>query len=253
MWTLSGATSSGTYGTNIRQAEGAGEKFNEVKLLIVGQENVGKTSLLRWFQSKKKKKPNLQVLSTDGIDIEQFEMKNIRFRAWDFAGASLYLPPGQEVYYSTHQFFLSENAIYIVVWDLRYKEENSKVEFWLQSIQARTTLAHVLLVGTHLDAFEEAKWGELDLYVSRVVQKYANMFSHIKLVGSFGVSLQSGQGLDYLKTAVQDLARDITGLAFSLLPLMTSKTPTVPAVYRELENVLLTTSEKRKSAGQARS
>lgn len=185
----------------------------------MGQENVGKTSLLRWFQSKKKKKPNLQVLSTDGIDIEQFEMKNIRFRAWDFAGKSpLNLfqfpfanPPGQEVYYSTHQFFLSENAIYIVVWDLRYKEENSKVEFWLQSIQSRTTLAHVLLVGTHLDAFEEAKWGELDLYVSRVVQKYANMFSHIKLVGSFGVSLQSGQGLDYLKTAVQDLARDITG------------------------------------------
>jgi GTPase SAR1 family protein len=38
---------------------------------------------------------------------------------WDFAG--------QELYYASHQFFLSDRAIYIVVFDLRYDEEHSRV------------------------------------------------------------------------------------------------------------------------------
>lgn len=92
--------------------------------MIVGQENVGKTSLLNCLKNPVKVKP-VKTLSTDGISIENFAAKSspgeepqnnkshsgvssnnnnndnidIELCAWDFAG--------QEVYYLTHQFFLS--------------------------------------------------------------------------------------------------------------------------------------------------
>lgn len=69
-------------------------------------------------------------LSTDGIDINSWEIpfsdvepelgekymkenwsnKPISFSVWDFAG--------QEVYYSTHQFYLSRRSVYLVVFSL---------------------------------------------------------------------------------------------------------------------------------------
>jgi leucine-rich repeat kinase 2 len=76
-----------------------------------------------------------------------------------------------EIYYTTHQFFLSERSIYLVVWNLLegipfpsiffmhvsfltpiFAEETaSRIEFWLQSINARANGAGVIVVGTHAD------------------------------------------------------------------------------------------------------
>jgi hypothetical protein len=36
---------------------------------------------------------------------------------------------GQEIYYSTHQFFLSERSLYVVVFNLLAPEQ-SHVEYW---------------------------------------------------------------------------------------------------------------------------
>ena len=51
-------------------------------------------------------------------------------RLWDFAG--------QEIFYTTHQFFLSQNSISFLLFnlteDLNYE---SKLEFWINSIQYR--------------------------------------------------------------------------------------------------------------------
>lgn len=89
-------------------------------------------------------------ISTDGIDIEDWQINvefpkekkkipgkllqqrfngKVNLSVWDFAG--------QELYYASHSFFLSERSIYVVVFDMRYDEENSRVEHWLQSINAR--------------------------------------------------------------------------------------------------------------------
>jgi Leucine-rich repeat (LRR) protein len=76
-------------------------------LQVVGQENVGKTSFIRTL-SKKKDKPGVQLLSTDGIQIDSLKMKvklpveilgakgtkgdkkvqAVDFSIWDFAGLS---------------------------------------------------------------------------------------------------------------------------------------------------------------------
>lgn len=68
-------------------------QWNRVKLMIVGQENVGKSSLLRCLQQQ----PRDINVSTNGIDMQSLTnlSDSIEFSAWDFGG--------QEVFHPTHQ------------------------------------------------------------------------------------------------------------------------------------------------------
>ena len=139
-------------------------RLYRMKFMIVGQENVGKTclmqSLLRSGEKTKKKGDQMKTLSTDGIDIHKYkfscpvnqrgkpdpngqETEDVTLSAWDFGG--------QEVYYTTHQFFLSSRSVYVVAWNLSLDEEFCRVEYWLQSVLARAKGCRIILVGTHLD------------------------------------------------------------------------------------------------------
>eukprot|EP00009_Paramoeba_aestuarina_P004446 CAMPEP_0201516758 /NCGR_PEP_ID=MMETSP0161_2-20130828/8009_1 /ASSEMBLY_ACC=CAM_ASM_000251 /TAXON_ID=180227 /ORGANISM="Neoparamoeba aestuarina, Strain SoJaBio B1-5/56/2" /LENGTH=577 /DNA_ID=CAMNT_0047914025 /DNA_START=228 /DNA_END=1957 /DNA_ORIENTATION=- len=130
-----------------------------IKLMIVGQENVGKTSLLHALVNKKYD-PNL--LSTDGIDIETLYLPSqskpkMTFDVWDFAG--------QKDYYTTHHFFLSQRSIFILVFKVstcydrrtdRVDFMDNRVNYWLESVRAHVGRnARVLLVGTHCDTVDQ--------------------------------------------------------------------------------------------------
>ena len=83
-------------------------------MLLVGEPEAGKTTL-----SKKLTLPNYRVEmgkedSTEGIEIihwqcahPQFKEKKLAIKIWDFGG--------QEIQYLTHQFFLSTDALYILL------------------------------------------------------------------------------------------------------------------------------------------
>lgn len=52
----------------------------------------------------------------------------VDFSVWDMAG--------QEVYYATHQCFLSRNTLYLVVWNMEEKEKGiDYLRPWLLNIQ----------------------------------------------------------------------------------------------------------------------
>lgn len=93
------------------------------------------------------KSPNI---STDGIDIDLWTLnvlfpekdakprkEKVSISIWDFGGQGKFLSSffllnllkknQIEIYYTSHQFFLSERSIFILVFDLRYDEENSRV------------------------------------------------------------------------------------------------------------------------------
>ncbi len=200
-----------------------------MKLMVVGQEAVGKTSLLRAVTAKSKKKSavfgakrTVRNLSTDGIDIEQWDRKvkllsgetvKVNFRAWDFAG--------QEVYYSTHSFFLSNRAVYMVVWSLTASEENQRVVFWLQSIQSRAPKAPVMLIGTHTDmpgvnCSEE--------YGRHIVEKYRARFPDLNIVG---FTPFSATGNSFMKGLMDNLDATTISQSFIGEPL--------PTLYLTLE------------------
>ena len=112
----------------------------EAKLLIVGEPGAGKTSLYRKLVDEKAALPKKDE-TTRGIDIHEYHFKTIqnkdfRINLWDFGG--------QVIMYFAHQFFLTENSLYVLVTDGR--QENSNFKYWLQVIDMLGKESKVILV-----------------------------------------------------------------------------------------------------------
>ncbi|MBN2826130.1 MAG: 50S ribosome-binding GTPase [Campylobacterales bacterium] len=111
-----------------RQGEG---KLNEAKLIIVGEPNAGKSSLMEclldsnYVLDKDKK-------STMGIDVKPWNFmhptqnqREIRANIWDFGG--------QEIQYMTHQFFLTPNSLYLLV-TTNDRTNSTNFPYWFKII-----------------------------------------------------------------------------------------------------------------------
>ena len=136
--------------------------WKRVKVVVLGRENVGKTTLVKSMISEMDPSSTRPNVSTEGIEISTWnplkeetvelprrpnktEMKNI-FQIWDFGG--------QEVFYPTHQFFLSCLSVFVVVFSLKDPDFLEKVEYWMESIRSIGVgggFERVVLVGSHLD------------------------------------------------------------------------------------------------------
>jgi internalin A len=174
------------FATYLRSLEGAIPQY-EVKVLLVGEGNVGKTSLIAALRNA----PFVDGRpTTHGIEIQQLIMRHPDFdadmivRAWDFGG--------QEVYRITHQFFFSHRALYLVVWNAREGHEQNEVEGWLRRIRLRVRQdARALVVATHCDE----RRPELDyLYLKRNIPGL--------LVGRHEVDNRSGHGIPELREGI---------------------------------------------------
>ena len=82
--------------------------FYRMKLMLLGYANRGKTTLVAWLQGKE-----YGDKSTVGVDISEWWYRPSKgrrafcFSVWDFGG--------QEEYYATHQCFLSQHSIYLLL------------------------------------------------------------------------------------------------------------------------------------------
>jgi len=114
---------------------------SRVKVLVVGEENVGKTALiecLHEFNNSSDTKSssiaktasttstaNMTSLSTDGIAIRSLMVDStLRFSVWDFAG--------QQVYYSSHHLFITNDSLFLLVFNLAEANPFERVRYWLQ-------------------------------------------------------------------------------------------------------------------------
>ncbi|XP_074645015.1 leucine-rich repeat serine/threonine-protein kinase 2-like [Tubulanus polymorphus] len=138
------------------------EEYYRIKMMVVGFGGRGKTTLLRTLQRPKKSAHrNEKSVATVGILVKDWRFLTARpvrdgrdrdsrpvtytLSTWDFAG--------QEEFYSTHQCFLSNRALYLVVYDLsRGLSEVETLKPWLVNIHARAPGCPVIIVGTHKDA-----------------------------------------------------------------------------------------------------
>lgn len=140
------------------------EIFFEIKLIILGNGSVGKTQLANLMTTGKY---NDDTNSTHGINVIKWipgrkshhavrNLKdNLRINIWDFGG--------QEYYHGTHKLFLSNDAVYILLWDRQtntYRlpdgsEKNEELhfnyEYWLESIRHYAKNSPVILVQNKVD------------------------------------------------------------------------------------------------------
>lgn len=264
---------------------------DRVKVMLVGNENVGKTSLVLNLRHKSglfSARPNIKTLSTQGISIEMVHSKpgtlngaggggnagpsvptsasspgspvsprdakglilnvastpkdkkkevkrKVKWYTWDFGG--------QEIYYNTHQFFITPHAIYVIAFNVTKPLDESNINFWLRCIKARTTTSRgthsysgdssgnrapvpVILVATHTDAFDKTQlpWLQdlflvnskedlalrtrkddafLEVYFQWIQRKFATEHPSVKLVT--GVSSKTGKGIKELKAAIRQI------------------------------------------------
>ena len=186
--------------TYLRSLEKESTPQYEAKLLLVGEGNVGKTSLVEAMRAEPTKRSGVFVkdrLTTHGINLGRLQLdhpgdraKTLALNTWDFGG--------QEVYRVTHQFFFSKRSLYLLVWWPREGQEAGAVEGWLKRIRLRVPDARVILVSTHAD---EPRQPELD---------YAELERRFPrtLAGCHAVDSESGKGIDdLLKTISAEAAK----------------------------------------------
>ena len=170
----------------LRSLEDAVAQY-EAKVLLVGEGNVGKTSLIAALRDAPfvDKRP-----TTHGIEIQVLTMHHpdlnvdMTVRVWDFGG--------QQVYRVSHQFFFSRRALYLVVWNAREGQEQNEVEGWLRRIRLRVSHnARTLVVATHRDE----RRPELDY------PQLAQAFPEL-LAGHYEVDNRSGHGIPELREAI---------------------------------------------------
>src|SRR4029078_11975886 len=110
------------------------------KLLVVGEGGVGKTSLLRALRGGMF---DGRLDSTHGIQIGTLDLTHpteldvtMTLNTWDFGG--------QEIYHATHQFFMTNRSLFILLVDNR--RENPNLCYWLNIIELLSNSSPVLLV-----------------------------------------------------------------------------------------------------------
>jgi internalin A len=188
--------------TYLRSLEDAIAQY-EAKLLMVGEGNVGKTSLVAALRGA----PFVVGRpTTHGIEIWPLTFRHpgldadMTLRAWDFGG--------QEVYRVTHQFFFSRRALYVIVWNARQGHEQDEVEDWLRRIRLRAGHdARTIVVATHC----AERLPEIDY--PHLKQAFQEM-----LVGNFTIDSRTGTGLPELRDAIGQQAAKLPQMGQLISP-----------------------------------
>ncbi|CAM9927172.1 unnamed protein product [Laminaria digitata] len=128
-----------------------------LKVVIVGKESVGKTSLRHSIKTGKPFKTRQGDLrSTVHVDVEDHKVDGHRIRMFDCAG--------QVAYYGLLQLFLTRHAVYLLVWDAEQASKTDDLDLedlviapWLRYMTFRVPDANVVLVGNKWDRVERAK------------------------------------------------------------------------------------------------
>jgi len=172
------------------------------KLLVVGEGGAGKTSLVKALAEDPHDpvEPSTHGLMIRDLELDHPQQADVRMRlsAWDFGG--------QQIYHATHQFFLTNRSLFVLLWNARLGWQQGKLHYWLDIITARAPESPIVLVATHIED------RPVDLPLAELRAKYPN------IVASVHVDNASRGGTEELRELLAQQAAE--------LPLMGSEWPT---------------------------
>lgn len=159
-----------------------GRKLNEIKIIFLGEASSGKTSLVKRLMQEDF---NPDENQTHGIRIRKmpFTMSDgdtVNAHLWDFGG--------QEVMHATHQLFLSQRCIYMLLLNSR---NDDRAEKWLKHAASFGGHSPVLVVLNKIDENPS-----FDVNRKSLREKYP------QILDFYRVSCQSGEGVNELFQAL---------------------------------------------------
>jgi internalin A len=166
-----------------------GRPLREMKLLLVGRGQAGKTTLAKRLAGLK---PSRREKETHSIAICPLKIfcggEFVTARLWDFGG--------QEILHATHQFFLTDRSLYVVVLEPRSGTAQRNAEYWLRLIETRGGGSPTLVV---LNWSHERLWNVDEVKLRRT-------FPFI--IGFFRTDALYGDGIADLREAIEQAVVD---------------------------------------------
>jgi len=198
-----------TLRTYLQDLEEGGEPNNEVKVLFIGNGNVGKTQIAGRLAWQDKFVFNIQHHSTHAICLLRRHLpttllpQGLQLNLWDFGG--------QAMYHATHRLFMRTRALFLLVWDKENEAapyhiwenrqyNNEKLLYWLSYAQYFGKGSPVLVLQNKKDATAHLP----DPYPPLPVQReLKNKFPAI--VDFIWVSAKTGNGFRVLVDTIERL------------------------------------------------
>lgn len=127
---------------------------------------------------------------------ELFVRKEVKINIWDFGG--------QEILYSTHQFFLTQRSVYILVWEPRGDAESEDFDYWLKAVRRLSNNSPVIVV-----------MNKSDVRFKRIDEaSYKKEFNNI--VSFLSVSCLTREGIDALLKEISDVISSMAHIGAAL-------------------------------------
>jgi len=125
--------------------ENGGEEQWRCKIVVAGEAKSGKTSLVKALL---KQPHDAAEPMTHGVNISELclphptrEGVTMRLAAWDFGG--------QRTYRSAHRFYMTDQSLFLLLFNCREEWDDRQMREWLKAISARAGSSPILLVGTN--------------------------------------------------------------------------------------------------------
>lgn len=127
-----------------------------------------------------------------------FFKKQVKLNFWDFGG--------QEILYSTHQFFLTQRSVYLFVWEPRSDVEQENFDYWLNTIEKLGKDSPVIVV-----------MNKADLRLKQIDERaYLNKFKNI--VSFHQISCLTKTGIEKLKENIAEEIQRLPHIGDTLPP-----------------------------------
>ena len=184
-----------------------------IKLLTLGDTNVGKTSVVLRFSDDKY---NDNQLSTIGVDFRTKYMKlgenSVKVLIWDTAGQERFKNIAK-------QYYRGANGV-LLIYDVCKRKSLEKIGFWLEELKTYNNIDElcIYLVGN-----------KIDLEGKRVITKEEGQkYAKDNQINYFEVSAKSGEGIhdlfnDIIKGSIDKLNIDNKDQIFAQLDNKTKK------------------------------
>lgn len=178
------------------------EKNEVVKLMLTGNGNAGKTTLLCALKSDHCGHDDDYHKTTHGVQMETLPLPGIIYNIWDFGG--------QEVYHGTHRLFMSAEALQVILCDpeteaLAISEAEVKdrvgddmtrhqpIQYWYETSRKLSPDSQFFVVQNKKDKFKKDD-KEIRNYASDVEAEYVHL------------SARTGENIQDLKYFLKKLA-----------------------------------------------